>query len=372
MNMNGSTLTHRANNFDFVRIVAAASVLFSHQFALSGLPEPLVLKYQTLGGYAVMVFFSISGYLIANSWDREPLLAPYIWKRLLRIWPGLICTTLICGLILGPLVTTVPLGEYFTSEVTAKYFATLLFHVSPFLPGVFPHSPVAYVPNGVLWTIPIELRCYLYLAVLGLLGVLKNKRVLLIVLAVMAVWYYGIHNAEAVFDKTHSHLFEVEYATFFFSGTALYYFRNAWAGLANKLTLAAIACLVGVAAYALGHELLCAFLVTPTLVVLFGASRIPVLCRFGRFGDLSYGTYIYAFPVQQLVIQSFPKMSYWQHLAIVIPVVFLLAWLSWHLVEKVALRYKAIPLPFAGKRRSQCESSQAGNMAKPSDGPRSF
>lgn len=343
--MNQNSLTHRTNNFDFIRIAAAISVLLSHQFALSGLPEPLVFKYQTLGGYAVMVFFSISGYLIASSWDRRPALGSFVLKRLLRIWPGLACTVLICGLILGPLVTTVSLKEYFASPTTARYFETLIFHVNPFLPGVFPKSPVAYIPNGVLWTIPIEFRCYLYIALLGLIGVFRKRWILLALLAALAVWYYGIHNAEYVFARTHTHIFDVEYATFFFSGALLYCFQDKWQTLRSKLCLVGATCLAGGLAYGFGHQLICAFLLTPTLVVLFGAACTPVIHRFGRFGDLSYGIYIYAFPVQQTIISAFPRLNYFQHLVIILPIVVVMAWLSWHLVEKVALRYKTLSLP---------------------------
>lgn len=339
------TLTHRTNNFDFLRLTAAIAVVLSHQFALSGLPEPLVFEYQTLGGYAVMVFFSISGYLIASSWDREPVVEKFLFKRLLRIWPGLACTVVICGIVLGPLVTTLPLKDYFTSSVTRGFFETLFFHVKPFLPGVFPKSPVAYVPNGVLWTIPIEFRCYLYLAVLGLIGILRKRWILMSLLIVVSLWYYGIHDAEAVFHRTHSHIFEIEYATFFFSGAALYYFRDTWYGTKNSLVLAAACCLAGGIAYYFGHKLICAFLVTPSLAVLFGTACTPVVHRFGRFGDLSYGVYIYAFPIQQTVIWLFPGMGYLEHLAIALPLVFFMAALSWHLVEKIALQYKTVRLP---------------------------
>lgn len=343
--MSGEVLTHRTNNFDFIRIAAALAVLVSHQFALSGLPEPLVFKYQTLGGYAVMVFFCISGYLIANSWDREPKLGRFLVKRILRIWPGLACTVLICGLILGPLVTTLSFKQYFSNPVTYQYFETLFLHVNPFLPGVFPKSPVAYVPNGTLWTIPIEFRCYLYLAILGMIGILRKRWVLIGILAALAIWYYGIHNAESVFERTHTHIFEVEYATFFFSGVAMYYFRDAWRTTLNRALLAAVACVTAGLAFYFGHQLVCAFLLTPSLVVLFGTACTPVIHRFGRFGDLSYGVYIYGFPIQQTVVWSLPRMNFGEHLAIALPLALIMAWLSWHLVEKVALRHKTVNLP---------------------------
>ncbi|MBN8714847.1 MAG: acyltransferase [Xanthomonadales bacterium] len=338
--MSSGSQLHRGNNFDCIRLIAAASVLVSHQFALHDASEPIIFGYQTLGGYAVMIFFSISGYLIAGSWVSDPNLRRFALRRLLRIWPGLLCTVLLCGLILGPLVTEVPLREYFGSVVTLKFFGTGLFVVSPFLPGVFPYSPVAYIPNGVLWTIPIELRCYIYLAVLGLLGIVTRRWVLLACLVALSVWYYGIHDAEAVFDATHTHLFEVEYATFFFSGVCLYLFRKECLSRRGKLVGSTAAVALAAIAYITGHELIAAFLLTPYLVIAFGTASYPVLRQFGRFGDMSYGVYIYAFPIQQLVIWLTPMLSIYEHFVIVVPATFVMAWLSWHFVEKIALGYK--------------------------------
>lgn len=331
---------HRSNNFDFIRLLAAMSVLISHQFALHAMPEPLVFHYQTLGGYAVMVFFAISGYLIAASWQLDSNFGRFAARRLLRIWPGLLCTVVLCGLVLGPLVTQVPLRAYFTDSTTLRFLGTGLFKVSPFLPGVFPHSPLAYIPNGVLWTIPIELRCYGYLAILGLLGIFRRRWLMLAVLLGASVWYYGIHGAENVFNETHTHLFELEYATFFFSGSCIYLFREYCLTGVGKLVGIVLAVGLGAIAYTLGHELIAAFIITPYLVLACGTESFPILRRFGRFGDLSYGVYIYAFPVQQTSIWLTPNLTIYQHFAIAIPVTLLMAWLSWHLVEKTALSHK--------------------------------
>jgi peptidoglycan/LPS O-acetylase OafA/YrhL len=332
--------THRTNNFDFVRLMAALSVLISHQFALHNQGEPLVFQYQTLGGYAVMVFFAISGYLITSSWQHDPNIWRFAARRLLRIWPGLLCTVLVCGLVLGPIVTEVSLATYFADPTTRRFFGTAFFFVSPFLPGVFPHSPLAYIPNGVLWTIPIELRCYGYLGIFGIFGVLRYRWVMLALLVATSAWYYGIHSAEAVFNQTHQHLFEIEYATFFFSGSCLYLFREYCMVGTRKLVglvIAVGACLV---AYYTGHLLIAAFVLTPFLVLALSTESFPILHRFGRFGDLSYGVYIYAFPVQQTTIWLTPNFDIYQHFAIAIPSTLVIAWLSWHLIENPALNLK--------------------------------
>jgi len=347
-------LTHRANNFDFVRFIAATSVLISHHFALSGLPEPLVLSYQTLGGFGVFVFFSISGYLVAQSWERDPSLLRFVHRRLLRIWPGLLVVLVLCAWVLGPLVTTLSLREYFTDKLTWTYFSTFLFQVQPFLQGVFPHSPVAYIPNGVLWTIPIEVHCYAYLAILGLLGVLRYRWLLLALVVALSLYYYVFHGAEAVWKAGGGRLHEVEFATFFFAGALLHHFREIWSS-PRRIALCWV--VVGVAAAALvsaGHQLIAAFVITPMVFVSFGASSFPVVRRFGRFGDLSYGIYIYAFPVQQTIIWAWgDRLPFLPSLLLALVITLVLAYFSWHYIEKPALRLK--PSAPRAPRRTQAE-----------------
>lgn len=224
--------------------------------------------------------------------------------------------------------------------------------VSPFLPGVFPNSPLAFIPNGVLWTIPIELRCYGYLAALGLLGLTGRRWLMLLLLLGVSIWYYGIYDAEAVFKAHHTHLFEIEYATFFFSGSCLYLFREYWQNSVRKLVGLLVATMACVVAYVFDHALVAAFVLTPYLVVAFGTSSFPVFRRFGRFGDLSYGVYIYAFPVQQTIIWLTPNLNFWQHLVMAVAITLVLAWLSWHFLEKIALDLKP--------RRSRSEDHFGG------------
>lgn len=353
--LNAGPLAHRHNNFDFVRLFAACAVLFSHQFALMGLPEPLVLKYQTLGGFGVLIFFSISGYLIAQSWESDPHLWRFAARRLLRIWPGLLCTVVLCALVLGPLVTTVPLREYFTSPQTISYFQILLLKFQPYLPGVFPNSPVAGAPNGVLWTIPIEVRCYGYLALLGLLGIFRLKWAMLALLAAASVYYYGVYDAESVFDSGQRRMYELEYATFFFAGVALHLFRHAWAAPSRKIGIMAILAMVSGIFVATGHELVATFVATPFAVVAFGSSSYPVVRRFGRFGDLSYGVYIYAFPVQQTTLWLWGnKAGFWPMFGLAGAITFVLAFFSWHWVEKRALKLK----PRKHEKKSRYDGAQ--------------
>src|SRR6266540_6074170 len=108
----------RANNFDAVRLAAALSVVFSHSFLVaegSEANEPFVWitgNQSILGLVGVFVFFVISGYLVTESYCRHPEPARFALRRMLRIYPGLVINVLICALLLGPIVSSLPATAY--------------------------------------------------------------------------------------------------------------------------------------------------------------------------------------------------------------------------------------------------------------------
>ena len=105
------------NAFDFIRVVAALAVLYSHSFPLFGLPEPSHAG-QTLGSLAVAIFFAVSGFLVCQSWLRDPDVYRFTLRRALRIMPGLIVAVAFTAFVAGALDTRLPLSEYFTARGT--------------------------------------------------------------------------------------------------------------------------------------------------------------------------------------------------------------------------------------------------------------
>ncbi|BBO60091.1 acyltransferase [Mycoavidus sp. B2-EB] len=322
------------NNFDFLRLVAAYLVLFSHQFALTGRLEPNI-GVQSLGGLGVLIFFSISGYLVAQSWERDPSAWRFLAKRVLRIWPGLIVVTVVTALLLGPSVSTLSFRGYFLSSAMWDFFSNLKLTVRFELPGVFTDNPYPRAVNGSLWTLPIEFRWYLILLVLGMVGLLRHQSLLLIGAVALAVFIFVIHDVQHNPQRKPS----LELGAFFCYGVCLHYFRDFWS-MWPKLVLAIFG-LVGAIFVAIGYEYAALFLVLPMLVIFFGSASTPFIRRAGRFGDISYGLYIYAFPVQQTVIMLTGNLlSIWVTLVISTIVTVGLAFLSWHLAERPALLLK--------------------------------
>ncbi|RJF98773.1 acyltransferase family protein [Noviherbaspirillum saxi] len=342
----------RLNNFDFLRIVAAFLVLISHQYALNGLPEPAFLNSMSLGTLGVLVFFSISGFLVSQSWRQDPHAIRFLAKRILRIWPGLAAVTLISACVLGPMVSTLQWQDYLHHPNLTDFLRNLkVVTIRYFLPGVFEENVYPRAVNGSLWTIPLEVRCYLALLVVGCIGLMKHPLLVLLGLIGFTTYYFAVAP-----DPLN---YQYHFGLFFFAGVCLDLFRNRWMQRPAYLFLA-----LGVLAagcYLLGAGGAAFFLLIPVVVVAFGIRSTAVVKRAGRFGDMSYGIYIYAFPVQQTILwivgKDFPFM---QGLLLAAIATTVCAYLSWHLIERPALGLKRrLPRRAAGKPVTTVESSDA-------------
>jgi peptidoglycan/LPS O-acetylase OafA/YrhL len=342
-----SLSTDKDNNFGLLRLILAFAVIVSHSPQLitgdySQEPAKQLWGTVSLGGMAVDGFFLVSGYLICMSYQNTGNLLAYLGKRILRIYPGFIVAFAFCVFLVAPFVG----GEMPSLVQSAKQAAGMLLLAPPEIPGSFEgmHYPAL---NGSMWTISYEFRAYLMVALLGVLGLLgKPMLVLAIAVAFIAVNVSGLLPdvnipPGLVFGGLENN---VRLLSFFLAGMCFYLFRdrvvyNGYAALAALLALS-----------------LCLFspwLAEPALAILGGylvfwfAFKAPLrpISRLLR-DDISYGVYLYAWPIQSLVI-------YWgwtnQHIEVsVIAAVAsaILGYISWKLVEQPALRLKT-PAPAA-------------------------
>jgi peptidoglycan/LPS O-acetylase OafA/YrhL len=333
-----------ANNFDFLRLVAAVIVIYSHSYLIaagSQHSEPLVWatgNQCTLGLVGVFVFFVISGYLVTESFCRSPRPGGFVLRRFMRIYPALIPNGLLCAFVLGPIVTSLPLAAYFGAPELWKFLGEYarLWPGPLGLPGVlFANTTVGLLINGSFWTLVFEVMMYATVLILGVArGLRLSTSVFLLVLGIAAIWW----------DERHS-LMWLGYLrgwlwmlSHFAAGMVMYFlrgriaFRWYWA-------LLALAGLVLISQ--IGREFITFFALSGGYLTIYAATRYwPAVDYSRHVGDLSYGVYIYGWPCEQFVMwMSGGKAEWWQvflgTLALVIP----LAWLSWHGVEKWALRW---------------------------------
>lgn len=340
------------NNLTALRWFAACLVLYGHAYALLGLPEIFFLQRVPMGLLGVYIFFSISGYLVAQSWYRDPHVLRFLSKRALRIFPGLACCTVLSVLILGPLLTTLDAQTYWYNEHALGYLSNVVLYISYHLPGVFASNPWPHAVNGSLWSLPIEFFMYILLALMGCVGamvqrVTQSRRitmwlvgaVTLLFIALAAFWALTAPQGAVIYrtDLRHIPLCGV----YFMVGASLYFFKlQKYFTYTNAL----LVLLIWLSLYQApeGFAWL-SWVALPLVAITFGLASQPWLVRF-QAHDYSYGIYIYAFPVQQTLVYFFPKLSLLAYLLSTLVLTISMAALSWHFVEKPALKLK----PFRG------------------------
>lgn len=334
----------RAANFDVLRLVAATSVIFSHSFMIAEgheNNEPFVQwlgQGNIVGLYGVFVFFVISGYLITGSWYCSSP-AGYLLKRCARIFPGLIACAFLVSIVAYVMAGLV-LGEPMALYETVRYFArtVLLYNTagSRIAGLTFSELPRGGILNGSLWTIGPEFLCYLALGVAGLAGVLSAP-------------FAAIAFAASLATKESGEPSRLEFLMcYFWAGCLLYHWKSRPA-LGPVSTAVALAGLGVAAPWAGPHAAFAVF--GAYLVVALGTSERIRLPGTTRFGDLTYGLYLYGWPVGQVVRSVLGSAAAPLALFLVtLPIAAVLAFLSWHGVEKPALRL-AHRVAAAGFRR---------------------
>lgn len=328
-------IAHTGNNFDAIRIVAATMVLVSHHFALTGQMEPTFFGVHSLGGMAVTVFFAISGYLVTASWQRDPNLLRFVARRILRIWPALTAAIVLTAYILGAWVTELPLKDYLKHGATFAYLQGLWMKIHFVLPGVFEQNPYPRGVNGSLWTIPYEVRCYIVLGLAGLMGLLRFRPVFLLCIALYMAWFFARSNA----DVTGTVNYGRELSAFFLAGGALSAMQQHW--IRHPARWAAGITLATAMAWAVGWRHSAVLIGLPFAVIYLGTRSTPWVRRAGRWGDPSYGIYLYAFPIQQTVIlYTWPELGFAATMALALTITTALAYASWHGLESKALEFK--------------------------------
>lgn len=344
--------------FDFIRLFLAIMVLYFHCYHLA---KPsggsridifsLAMRNQTSPGVmAVDGFFVISGFLITMSWLRSvrgelgsfPIgCINFLFKRVLRILPGMVAASFLCVYVVGWIGAADP-REYLNSidNLLAIRNAFTLKQITG-APPTFPDLDFPSL-NGSLWTIRIEFECYLLLPLLALLGILK-RRALVLAIALVAwgamVAYFAKPNWASLSWLPDSRYEHVRFVTYFLSGMALYLYRDR-----VRISFWLLVVAVGILCFAAVAGGLKALLplVGPYILIICCFAPRPKFTNFYRGIDLSYGTYLYAWPVKLLILHFVGSdMNPDALFIIALPLVLLVAMFSWYVVEKPCLSLKS-------------------------------
>ena len=329
----------RDNNTPLLRLLAATLVIAFHSCALTNRwgDDPLyrMTNDTNMGALGVNVFFVLSGFLITQSWLRRPRLPVYFAARVLRIYPALIAAVAF-SIFLGGLSSALPWDRFLADPMT-RAFALNAFgwRIAFPLPGAFPSNPFPGGVNGSLWTLPVELRLYVGVAILGFCGILARRNVyalalpaLIVLFAAKPEWLPLPTEIKAVFELT----------LLFALGSFAYVWRER-----IPLSLAAVAAALVLYLWNPGgwvRGLGVTLITTYTVLVLAYHPRIQAP-RFNRSGDYSYGLYVYAFPIQQTIMFHAPRLTTVELLIPAFLATLAVAAVSWHFLEQPVLGLKS-------------------------------
>lgn len=329
---------HDSNSFDLMRHAAAFFVLFSHHFAFYGLEEPLVFGVTKLGTFAVIVFFSISGYLITQSYIRTERLASYVKKRALRIFPALIICSFVMTIFFCGIFGKLPAIEYLTSFEALKnllMFPLFGAHATPaqinFFGENFIHEGAL---NGSLWTLFFELFDYALVVLF-----INNKKFPLLGMVILLL---GSTSVQVMISNGMHGGYYIDRSTIltipFSIGAILLLTKTYWFRKWISVALIATAIILILLSNKADERSILFFIAIPILTIIIGTHVKESIIK-GRF-DISYGIYIYAYPVQQIVVNK-TNLGFWPSMIVSAIITISLAASSWVFVESKFLKRKS-------------------------------
>lgn len=342
----------RPSGFDYLRIGMAVAIVITHSAITSyGRLTDIALWESPLRGVARLVlpmFFSMSGFLVGSSLERCKTLVMFIGLRVIRIYPALAVEVLLSALLIGPLVTTLDLGSYFSNATFYRYLVNMTGHISYDLPGVFADNPLPNTVNAQLWTVPYELYCYVACVLAGLAGVNKRRMIAPIVVVGVCV----VHLAARLYIHHGSY----EYITgaipgplliaYAFGGLAVYKYRDV---LPRGKWYLALSLAFAIVTAGLPYGEYIALFPACYAMAIFGISN-PRRIYIIRSADYSYGIFLYGFVIQQTLMMALPWARIWYvNAALSVPLAALVAAASWHLVERPALQSKHLLVALEAK-----------------------
>jgi peptidoglycan/LPS O-acetylase OafA/YrhL len=355
--------TNTNNNFDFLRMVFAVFVMITHSCPLSGAPEcdflcsisDVQIGFSYLG---LIGFFTISGFLISKSILRSKSLINYFWNRILRIYPALI-VVLCLTVILAPIIYSNESVNYLSNRDVWTYIPNNLFiyKLQSGIEGVFENNPLKHVINSSLWTLCFEFTLYILAA---LLFIFKRSRASIILAIATFIFfsvsdlYFSKYFANELFLKVNSKIL-IELGVYFIGGSCLALIE--FEKYNKKKTVAILSLAILLISLYFHKFYYFKHLLIPIIIFLGFSSTKYINDVKNRIGDISYGVYIYGFPVQQ-TLQHFFKLNSTSLMIYSIFVSLMFGFLSWHLIEKNALKLKQLDLELSYQKIKSLFSSK--------------
>ncbi|MDP8640091.1 acyltransferase family protein [Serratia marcescens] len=335
-------LNRESNNLDLIRLLCAYFVIYSHSFALSpsaGDVDMLLkltgIGYIAFSGVAVKTFFLISGILVANSLLTTGSITKFVASRFLRVFPAFFSVVVLLALVVGPILTTLDTPTYLREFTTWHYISkTLSLDIQYILPGVFDKNTTQAV-NGSLWTIPFEVKAYFYLLVLYILSIPLGKyKAYFIGIVSIAIFLEPLTPFKGVLIAKSDDPSIYELYPFFAFGCLL--------ALAKDRIKIGIYLPIIFGAFYLIHssetyKIMFFYLSASTLLLY--ASSLKIVQKIKLKHDISYGVYLWAFPVQQTLATTYPGQPY-VNMSLSIVITTLIAYASFIFIEAPSMNFR--------------------------------
>jgi peptidoglycan/LPS O-acetylase OafA/YrhL len=329
------------NNFAALRIFAALLVVMSHSWSLSGHHPELIAAltngHLTGGALGVIMFFSMSGFLVSESYLRTQSTLAFLEARMLRLFPAL-AACLIFGILIGSNVTTLPATEFWANSKTWAYLIkNMMLDLHFDLPGVFANTPFPNAVNGSLWTLPTEWLMYCMIAVLGTLAIMRSHAATSAILLIAIASLY--FSPELVRSLPFGPPLDLVINMQAFMVGMLFQLnkeRVKW----SLPWVAAICVLALLKANKPAIGPFVTMLAISYTTLWFALAGSVKLYQADAWGDPSYGLYVYAFPVQQWLTHANIGISQYKLAFLSIAIVTPIAYFSWWFIEKPALDRK--------------------------------
>ncbi|CAI1173426.1 acyltransferase family protein [Serratia proteamaculans] len=321
------------NNFDIIRLLAAMMVIYGHSYAISpqeGKSDFVlnIINFDYSGSLAVKIFFFLSGLVVSNSLLKNKSISSFIFSRMFRILPGLILVVTISTFLIGPLLSTDSISSYYSNGDTYEYFyKNIVLHPQWLLPGVF-DSNVRTAVNGSLWTLPYEALAYtLTLITFVIIGFENRKLATLIAFIVILDPFIG---NKLIFSWINAENTEVSLLAPCFSLGVLFSMWKDQISINKKLVFS-----LWILYYTLHNSPHAAIFFYPAIfTTLLYISSTQALLKLKLPVDISYGVYLWGWPVQQIFAQLYPSSGVLLNQLLSMLVSVLLGTISWFLVEK--------------------------------------
>lgn len=337
------------NNFNFLRLVFAILVLLSHSPEIidgNRNREILTRIFGTLsfGDFAVQGFFILSGYMIVKSWLQDPELNRYLKKRVARIYPGFIIATVFSVFLIGWLGATDRL-TYVQDINYSKFIINLIILLGPFTPKVFEGTAYAIV-NAPMWTLEYEFRCYILIGILGIWGINSRRNIWLNILfitlfALFASYFFDInkYHFPGSFYLLGIPSEILRLFPCFATGVCFYLYREKIVYSFRLFFIFFTLLIAGLFIYKVAVIAFC--IAGGYCIFYFSTLKIRAIKIFQKLPDISYGIYLYGWPVQKIIMWYFASISPWQLFFASWIVSSILGLCSWYLVESPALKLVA-------------------------------